>query len=136
MSNDPQYSNIPLLVTFLKSYKRAYLGMDEQEDSQSTPSGQELVSADYREKFRTAFETYYKTAGKALVKGYTVSSTPYAISHSRRFLVLASFYSVYWSRTSATKKRTSKPERYLKIGNTPTREWSKRLRSCRMECRI
>lgn len=75
MSNDPQYNNIPLLVTFLKSYKRAYLGLDEQGDTAAAAkedsAEEELVPAAFREKFRKAFEDYFKTAGKALVKGQT-----------------------------------------------------------------
>jgi regulator of nonsense transcripts 2 len=86
MSNDPQYNNIPLLVTFLKSYKRAYLGLDEQGDAVATANedsaDEELVPATFREKFRRVFEDYFKTAGKALVKGQTVSWRKYgSIDH-------------------------------------------------------
>jgi hypothetical protein len=78
MIDDPLYSNIPLLVTFLKSYKRAYLGLDEQGDSASAAKAEseaeELVPLLFRENFRKSFQDYFKTAGKALVKGQTVDS--------------------------------------------------------------
>lgn len=72
MTNDPQYNNIPLLVTFLKSYKRAYLGPDEGIAEGEAAEADELVPAVLREKFRASFEGYFKTASKALVKGHTV----------------------------------------------------------------
>jgi len=76
MTDDPLYSNIPLLITFLKSYKRAYLGLDEQGDSASAikadSEAEELVPLHFRENFRKSFQDYFKIAGKALVKGQTV----------------------------------------------------------------
>lgn len=71
MTNDPQYNNIPLLVTFLKSYKTVYLGaaatgVDMQDEGEVD---EELVAAEYTAQFRSAFETYYKTCSKALYKG-------------------------------------------------------------------
>lgn len=74
MSGDPTYSNIPLLITFLKSYKRAYLG-DTATPDLATANGmhRELVSPDLQGKFRQLFEAYFSTASKALVKGQTVS---------------------------------------------------------------
>lgn len=74
MSGDPTYSNIPLLVTFLKSYKRAYLGDAATSDvAASNGTQQELVSPDFQSKFRQLFESYFNTASKALIKGQTVS---------------------------------------------------------------
>jgi regulator of nonsense transcripts 2 len=74
MSGDPTYSNIPLLITFLKSYKRAYLGDTASPDlATANGSHRELVSPDLQSKFRQLFEAYFATASKALVKGQTVS---------------------------------------------------------------
>ncbi|KAJ9104356.1 hypothetical protein QFC19_003998 [Naganishia cerealis] len=72
MSNDPTYSNIPLLVTFLKTYKRAYLGDDAVTDiAEASESTQELVPVTLQAKFRELFHAYFNTASKALVKGQT-----------------------------------------------------------------
>lgn len=74
MSGDPTYSNIPLLITFLKSYKRAYLGDAALPDlAAANGSHHELVPPELQNKFRQLFETYFSTASKALVKGQTVS---------------------------------------------------------------
>ncbi|GHJ86192.1 hypothetical protein NliqN6_2594 [Naganishia liquefaciens] len=72
MAGDPTYSNIPLLVTFLKSYRRAYLGDPAtSHEAETNGSHSELVSLDLQSKFRHLFETYFNTASKALVKGQT-----------------------------------------------------------------
>ncbi|KAJ9123167.1 hypothetical protein QFC22_001360 [Naganishia vaughanmartiniae] len=68
MSNDPTYSNIPLLVTFLKTYKRAYLGDDNDVGGGGM---EELVPPALQSKFRESFEAYFAVASKALVKGQT-----------------------------------------------------------------
>jgi hypothetical protein len=84
MSEDPLYSNIPLLITFLKSYKRAYLGLDEQGETvavaKAESEDEELVPLPFRERFRNVFQDYFKTAGKALVKGQTVSPVTDGVS--------------------------------------------------------
>jgi regulator of nonsense transcripts 2 len=77
MSNDPQFSNIPLVSTFLKHFQRAYLGpspLSQSQEIASTDADEEneLVPATYRERFRKTFEDYFKNAGKVLVKGHTV----------------------------------------------------------------
>lgn len=125
MSNDPQYNNIPLLVTFLKSYKRAYLGLDEQGDTaaavkEGSPE-EELVPTAFREKFRKAFEDYFVTAGKALVKGQTVSSDVSLIDTDRtRLTLLVVFCRNCSSRTSGTRKLISKQEKSLRTVSTHT----------------
>jgi hypothetical protein len=89
MSNDPTYSNIPLLVTFLKTYKRAYLGDSEAEtdDAAVTVDKGELVPPALQAKFRELFNAYFGTASRALVKGQTVRfrfcSCPLRISRGR-----------------------------------------------------
>lgn len=76
MSGDPTYSNIPLLITFLKSYKRAYLGDAALPDlAVANGTHHELVPPELQSKFRQLFETYFSTASKALVKGQTVCMT-------------------------------------------------------------
>lgn len=83
MSNDPTYSNIPLLITFLKTHKRAYLGDDVSGSSDLTETNgaagasaevgkEELVPAALQVKFRELFQAYFSTASRALVKGQTV----------------------------------------------------------------
>lgn len=59
MDNDPQYNNVPLLITFLKSHERAYLG-----------PGDELVSSDIQSEFTAAFHAFFDRASKALTKGH------------------------------------------------------------------
>lgn len=59
MDNDPQYNNVPLLITFLKSYQRAYLG-----------PGDELVSSNTQSEFTSAFHAFFERASKALTKGH------------------------------------------------------------------
>lgn len=76
MSNDPQYSNMPLLATFLKSYNRAYLGPQPPADGSATealPAGvEELMPAEVQKSMRALFTTYFQTASKTLVKGQMV----------------------------------------------------------------
>ncbi|KAJ9107589.1 hypothetical protein QFC21_001048 [Naganishia friedmannii] len=81
MSNDPTFSNIPLLITFLKTYKRTYLGGDEGTTTTTTASdqiaaaeAQELVPPSLQGKFRELFVAYFGVASKALVKGQTHGS--------------------------------------------------------------
>ncbi|KAL1407550.1 mRNA decay protein [Vanrija albida] len=73
MSNDPQYSNMPLLATFLKSYNRAYLGPQPPADGaavETLPNGvEELMPPEVQKSMRALFTTYFQTASKTLVKG-------------------------------------------------------------------
>jgi hypothetical protein len=81
MSNDPQYSNIPLLTTFLKSFQRPYLGAESLSlEMAMTNEEDELVPASYREKFRKVFTDYFKAASKVLVKGHTVCVVDFSCS--------------------------------------------------------
>lgn len=70
MTNDPQYNNIPLLITFLKSYKRPYLGPSLAEGP-IVGSSDELVPVDVQSDFTKLFEAYFDKASKALVKGHS-----------------------------------------------------------------
>lgn len=117
MSGDPTYSNIPLLITFLKSYKRAYLGDAAMPDAAAANGGapHELVPPELQAKFRQLFETYFSTAGKALVKGQTVS----VVVHERR--VKHGGLMGFGRRNCSSKirritRRISRPERYSRIG--------------------
>ncbi|TXT09089.1 hypothetical protein VHUM_02563 [Vanrija humicola] len=72
MSNDPQYSNMPLLATFLKSYNRAYLGPQTSEgaEAEALPDGiEELMPAEVQKSMSALFTSYFQTASKTLVKG-------------------------------------------------------------------
>ncbi|WVQ81313.1 hypothetical protein IAT38_003436 [Cryptococcus sp. DSM 104549] len=84
MTNDPQYSNLPLLSTFLKYFGRAYLGpnptpagkeangqaADSDTKRDELPEGvNELVPVDVQKKMRELFDNYFSTASKTLVKG-------------------------------------------------------------------
>ncbi|KAK8844121.1 hypothetical protein IAR55_006915 [Kwoniella newhampshirensis] len=82
MTGDPQYTNLPLLSTFLKHFGRAYLGSRPASESEAT-SGEanvrekdeltadviELVPAEVQKKMRELFEGYFNTASKTLIKG-------------------------------------------------------------------
>lgn len=80
MSGDPQYTNIPLLAAFLKSFSRVYLGPrlqdggEKAQSEESLPEGvQELVPVATQDKFREMFTTYFNGASKTLIKGQVVS---------------------------------------------------------------
>lgn len=76
MANDPQFSNLPLLSAFLKTFNRTYLGQGEDATSQGDglpASVQELVASVQQVEFRKLFEGYFNAASKTLVKGQTVS---------------------------------------------------------------
>lgn len=80
MAGDPQYTNMPLIATFLKSFSRAYLGSQSSEAdangaaSDELPEGvDELIPVDVQKKLREMFVSYFDTAGKTLVKGQLVS---------------------------------------------------------------
>lgn len=71
MTNDPQFSNMPLLTSFLKTFGRAYLG--PKADEQLPEGVEELVPPEMQKKMRELFTNYFNSASKALVKGQTVS---------------------------------------------------------------
>lgn len=74
MTNDPQFSNMPLLTSFLKTFSRSYLGAKGDAEDEQLPEGvEELVPADMQKKMRELFNNYFNSASKALVKGQIVS---------------------------------------------------------------
>lgn len=74
MTNDPQFSNMPLLTSFLKTFGRAYLGPKPDKADEQLPEGvEELVPPEMQKKMRELFTNYFNSASKALVKGQTVS---------------------------------------------------------------
>lgn len=82
MTGDPQYSNLPLITTFLKYFGRAYLGDNPisssqgptggavKDDAETLPDGvTELVPPEVQKQMWQLFVNYFNTAGKTLVKG-------------------------------------------------------------------
>ncbi|BEI85184.1 hypothetical protein CcaverHIS002_0505850 [Cutaneotrichosporon cavernicola] len=73
MTSDPQYTNIPLMSTFLKHFSRAYLGSVPPTDGaapEALPDGvEELIPAEVQRQMRELFTKYFDTASKTLVKG-------------------------------------------------------------------
>lgn len=81
MTGDPQYSNLPLITTFLKYFGRAYLGnnpvlnkaangVKEEEAAETLPeSVTELVPPEIQKQMWQLFVNYFNTASKTLVKG-------------------------------------------------------------------
>jgi regulator of nonsense transcripts 2 len=82
MTGDPQFTNLPLLATFLKHFNRPYLGhqaeasgdVDSQQAVSTLPNGvDELIPVDMQAKLREMFVGYFQSASKTLVKGQIVS---------------------------------------------------------------
>nr|XP_031861440.1 uncharacterized protein CI109_003044 [Kwoniella shandongensis]KAA5528512.1 hypothetical protein CI109_003044 [Kwoniella shandongensis] len=75
MTGDPQYTNLPLLSTFLKYFGRAYLGRAPSAEGNATEKDDlpgdvvDLVPAEVQKKMRELFEGYFNSASKTLVKG-------------------------------------------------------------------
>ncbi len=102
MSNDPSLSSLPLLLVFLKSYSRPYLGIvppaaskqisasaepgtlsDAASEEASQTNGafpvlvkeeEELVEKEIRDRFRKMCEGYFDQVAKKLVIEHNVSS--------------------------------------------------------------
>ncbi|ADV23037.1 hypothetical protein I315_04869 [Cryptococcus gattii Ru294] len=82
MTGDPQYTNLPLITTFLKYFGRAYLGDNPISSSQGPKDGAvkdgaetlpdgvtELVPPEVQKQMWQLFVNYFNTASKTLVKG-------------------------------------------------------------------
>lgn len=86
MTDDPQYTNIPLLATFLKHFKCAFLGPEPAksltegvevvsppvEDTKLPTGMQELVPEKIQQELKKMFDKYFDSASKTLVKGQVV----------------------------------------------------------------
>lgn len=113
MTSDQQYTNIPLMSTFLKHFNRAYLGPAPPNDGvapESLPDGvEELVPVEVQTQMRELFVKYFDTASKTLVKGQLVKHHV-GWADTRNFS----------SRTSATTTRTSSRVRSSKTASRHT----------------
>lgn len=80
MTGDPQYSNLPLITTFLKYFGRAYLGDNpvlskaadgaNEDEVETLPENvTELVPPEIQKQMWQLFVNYFNTASKTLVKG-------------------------------------------------------------------
>ncbi len=124
MTGDPQFSNMPLVVAFLKSFGRVYLGPLSQSEKDVTvttsleeplPEGvTELVTIAQQQKFREMFVSYFETASKTLVKGQLVS-----LAVPKCLLILPS---ACWNKTNGTTRPTSNLAKSSKIVNKRTRK--------------
>lgn len=111
MTGDVQYTNIPLITTFLKYFSRTYLG-PRPDTAEQLPAGvEELVPETIQAKMRELFLGYFNAASKTLIKGQHVSHLASTMTDSRNS----------WSKTDGTTKRTSNLEKSLKIANKPTK---------------
>lgn len=79
MTGDPQYSNIPVITSFLKAFGRAFLGPQPAKNGDATPEEaslpdgvEELVPPEVQKKMRELFVNYFETTSKTLVKGQIV----------------------------------------------------------------
>lgn len=76
MSNDATYTNISLVIAFLKHFDRTYLGasgIGGQDTVQDLPEGmEELVLVDTQKSFKSMFVAYFNGASKTLVRGQVV----------------------------------------------------------------
>ncbi len=90
MSDDPQFTNLPLIATFLKSFNHAYLGPQANEplaqdgarangvgdvsgDSPSPPEGMvQLLPMETQKAMREMMIGYFNSTSKTLVKGQIV----------------------------------------------------------------
>lgn len=89
MTGDPQYSNIPVIASFLKAFSRPYLGPQTTKNGEPNimtegqlPEGvEELVPPEVQKKMRELFVSYFETASKTLVKGQIVSWFDTMASH-------------------------------------------------------
>jgi regulator of nonsense transcripts 2 len=73
MSNDPQYNNLPLPTTFLRSFGRTYLGPAPNTQEALADGVEELVPTEIQAKMRQLFVGYFEGASKTLIKGQHVS---------------------------------------------------------------
>ena len=101
LSNDPTLSSLPLLLAFLKSYSRPYLGIVPPQSSKQisassepgtlseaaseeaaqanssapapTDEGEELVEKEIRDRFKKMCEGYFDNVAKKLVIEHNVS---------------------------------------------------------------
>ncbi|KZO98973.1 ARM repeat-containing protein [Calocera viscosa TUFC12733] len=79
LSHDPSLSSLPLLISFIKSFARPYLGVHAGEAApEPTPSEaqaqedeqDELIERETRDKLRRMTENYYDTVSKKLVQAH------------------------------------------------------------------
>lgn len=142
LSHDPTLASLPLLATFLKSYARPFLGIapsqgtkqqasasedtgemsvasENAADLDSIPEDDELVEKDTRDKFKRMCNAYYDSVVKKLIKEHDVSRTSYSVIHAESEQVR--LLSGSKSKTVVITKRTSSPERSLRIASKHTR---------------
>lgn len=126
MTDDPQFANLPLVASFIKTLGRVYLGpqviIPAQNGDQvigsadnlaaSTESLDELIPVDTQRGMKEMLVGYFSSASKTLVKGQIVGGQAL-----RRQETNFAFRNC-WSRTSAITKRTSSQARSLKTVNT------------------
>lgn len=74
MSNDPTYTNIALIIAFVKHFDRTYLGPNNGNGGdEPLPDGmEEVVPVDIQKTYRATFVAYFNGASKTLVKGQVV----------------------------------------------------------------
>jgi regulator of nonsense transcripts 2 len=116
MTGDPQFTNIPLLSTFLKHFSRAYLGepsskVEDGNTNSDTSPGEELIPSTVQAAFKEMFIGYFNSASKTLVKGQIVSCSldqSHAAHAARRN---------FSSKINVIMRRTSSRERYSKTVN-------------------
>ena len=145
LSNDPSLSSLPLLLVFLKSFSRPYLGIFPQSSSKqisatSEPGtlsenaseeaaqtngvspvvineSEELVEKDIRDRFKKMCEGYFDNVAKKLVIEHNVSRI--SIFHLRALVDRVN--SAYKNKTVRIMKHTFGQERYLRTDNKRTR---------------
>ena len=113
MTDDPQFTNLPLLTYFLKHLGRVYMGSmgEATSNDEAAEPMEELAPKAIQTSVRDLFLGYFNNASKTLVKGQIVSSLfPLALQ-----LLIERNCS---SRTNATMRHTSSREKSSKTANT------------------
>jgi hypothetical protein len=130
---------LPLLITFLKSYSRPYLGIsstaatgqvtsangdcslsaDAQQKATSasvvTNEAEELIEKDIRDRFKKMCDGYFGDVSKILVKDHVVGV---ALFMSKRGWTLILFpCSVFKNKTGEIMRHIFALGRYLRIGS-------------------
>lgn len=146
LSNDPSLSSLPLLITFLKSYSRPFLGLmpptvpkhihattepgtvsnvqssDGDTECQFIPvhkEEHELIEQDVRDRFKRMCEGYFDNVCKKLVIEHKVTSVSCrSLSMTYPYRIVSS---AFRNKINVIMKPTSALERFSKIASRLTK---------------
>jgi regulator of nonsense transcripts 2 len=129
LSNDPGLTSLPLLTTFLKSFRASYLvdrpnGKEPSPELSAMPTpsearngqGTELIEKEVKDRFTRMCHGYFEKVSKKLVNEYNVSTAWFYLRHRKQSS------SVYKIKTGETMKLIFGLARYSKIDSKPMRK--------------